>query len=93
MGGPEVEVRPFLGTQGVHPDKEPLLFPAGSRIVRRRHAVSDRYKEYLRGVLSETEWRGGFFDVERENATGNMSEGALGFFAVTSVTIDTIYVQ
>ena len=54
--------------------------------------MSSRYQEYLRSLLSETEWRGGVFDVEKANVKTNMSEGAIGFFAVTTVVSDTITV-
>jgi hypothetical protein len=40
-------------------------------------------------VLSETEWRGGAFDVQRENVPTNLSKGAIGFFAVSTVLSDT----
>ena len=72
------------------PEKEVFKFPVGSRIVRRKFNVSSRYQEYLRSLLSETEWRGGVFDVEKANVKTNMSEGAIGFFAVTTVVSDTI---
>jgi hypothetical protein len=75
------------------PGKRSLIFPAGSTIVRRKYAVSDGYKAYLRSMLSETEWRGGVFDVERGNAATNLSQGATGFFAVTTVVSDTTLVQ
>jgi hypothetical protein len=40
-------------------------------------------------MLSETEWRGGVFDVQRDNVSTNLSEGAVGFFAVATVVADT----
>ncbi len=75
------------------PGKKDLMFPAGSTIVRRKYAVSDAYRAYLRSMLSETEWRGGVFDVERGNTASNLSAGATGFFAVTTVVSDTTIIQ
>lgn len=74
------------------PDKEDLWFPVNTVIVRRKYSVSPEYKTFLRSVLSETEWRGGAFDVQRENVTTNLSEGAIGFFAVSTVLSDTIII-
>lgn len=71
------------------PDKEDFLFPVNSIIIRRKYSVSPDYKTYLRSVLSETEWRGGIFDVQRENVPTNLSNGAVGFFAVSTVLSDT----
>jgi len=74
------------------PGKTEFLFPAGSTIIRKKYSVSSTYRSFLRSVLSETEWRGGVFDVDRVNATTNLSAGAIGFFAVTTVVSDTTLV-
>ncbi len=71
------------------PEKEEFTFPAQSIIVRTKYSVSEQYKNFLRSVLSETEWRGGVFDVERANAPTNLSSGAAGFFAVSTIVSDT----
>jgi hypothetical protein len=71
------------------PDQERVYFPAGTVIIRRKYSVSNRYREYLRGMLSETAWRGGLFDAFPANAATNLSEGAVGFFAVSTVVTDT----
>ena len=43
--------------------------------------------------MNETNWRGGLFDVERGNIPTNMSAGAIGYFAASSVVSDsTIFV-
>ncbi|HEX8041058.1 MAG TPA: hypothetical protein VF490_18020, partial [Chryseosolibacter sp.] len=75
------------------PDKAPFYFPAGSVVIRRKYSVSPEYRSFLRSMLSETEWRGGVFDVERSNVTTNLSKGAVGFFAVCSVVSDTTIVR
>jgi hypothetical protein len=71
------------------PEQEKVYFPAGTVIIRRKYSVSHRYREYLRGMLSETAWRGGLFDAFPANAASNLSDGAVGFFAVSTVVTDT----
>ncbi len=71
------------------PDKENVLFPVNAMVIRKKYSISPEYKAYLRSALSETEWRGGAFDVQRENVPTNLSEGAIGFFAVSTVVSDT----
>lgn len=75
------------------PDKAPFYFPAGSVVIRRKYSVSPEYRSFLRSMLSETEWRGGVFDVERSNVATNLSKGAAGFFAVCSMVSDTTIVR
>lgn len=74
------------------PDKEEFLFPVNTVVIRKKYSLSPAYKAFLRSVLSETEWRGGIFDVQRANATTNLSDGAIGFFAVSTVVSDTTIV-
>lgn len=74
------------------PDKAEFNFPVNTVVIRRKYSVSPAYKAFLRTVLSETEWRGGVFDVQRANADTNLSEGAIGFFAVSTVVSDTTIV-
>lgn len=75
------------------PEKTDFILPSRSTIVRRKFSVSDQYRSYLRSVLSETQWRGSVFDVQRDNAPTNLSEGAIGFFAVSTVVSDTLKIQ
>lgn len=75
------------------PDKEDLYFPPKSTVVRRRYSVSAAYQDFLRSLLSETEWRGGVFDIQRDQVPTNLSEGAVGFFAVTTVVTDTTVLE
>lgn len=86
-----------LKTIDVHeiykPDKQDFLFPKSTRIIRKKYSLSKPYETYLRSLLSETEWRGGIFDLERANVTTNLSEGAIGFFAASTVEIDTTIVE
>lgn len=71
------------------PDKEAFLFPENSVVIRHKYSVDPGYLNFLRSVLSETEWRGGIFDVQRANASSNLSKGAIGYFAVTTIVSDT----
>lgn len=71
------------------PDQADFVFPEGSVVIRKKYSVGSGYKNFLRSVLSETSWRGGVFDVQRANATSNLSGGAIGYFAVCSVVSDT----
>jgi hypothetical protein len=75
------------------PDKKDFEFPLNSTIIRRKYSVSAAYKNFLRAMLSETEWRGGVFDVQRADVPTNFNKGALGFFAVSTVVADTTIVQ
>lgn len=71
------------------PKKEDFTFPINTTIIRRKYSASPAYKAFLRSILSETEWRGGVFDVQHANATTNLSAGAVGFFAISTVVSDT----
>ena len=73
--------------------KADFTFPVNTVIIRKKFSVNAPYKDFLRSALSEAEWRGGFFDVERSNLPTNLSEGAIGFFAVSTVLTDTTMVQ
>lgn len=71
------------------PQKEQVLFPVGSYVLRKQYSMSDDHQAFLRTFLSETEWRGSVFDVQKGNVLTNLSEGAIGFFAVSTVVSDT----
>ena len=79
--------------ENFRPDKEIVVFPAGTSIIRKKYSLSEPYRQFLRSMLSETEWRGGYFDVQRGNVSTNLSEGAVGFFSVSTVVTDTTVVQ
>ena len=74
------------------PDKAEFNFPVNAVVIRKKYSISPAYKAFLRSMLSETEWRGGVFDVQRADANTNLSEGAIGFFAVSTVVSDTTVV-
>lgn len=64
------------------PEAEKVFFPAGTVITELKYSLSDEYAAFLRAMLLETSWSGGFFDTAPANLPTNLSGGALGFFAV-----------
>lgn len=75
------------------PAQEQIRFPPGTRVFREKESVNVWYGEFLRGVLSETDWRGGMFDVLPGNARTNMQGEAIGFFTAAEVIRDTIVIR
>jgi hypothetical protein len=75
------------------PEREHVRFPPGTIVYREKESVSREYEEFLRGMLSETDWRGGVFDVLPGNAHTNLSEGAIGYFTAGAVIRDTVVVN
>jgi hypothetical protein len=71
------------------PGKEKIPFPPGTMIVRKKYSLSDHHQEFVRTLLSETEWRGGVFDVLPGNVISNISGGAVGYFSACVVLSDT----
>lgn len=72
------------------PNQEQVKFPPGTRVFREKESVNLWYGEFLRGVLSETDWRGGMFDVLPGNARTNMQGEAIGFFTAAELIRDTV---
>lgn len=75
------------------PPQEHVRFPPGTIVFREKESVTAWYGEFLRGVLSETDWRGGMFDVLPGNARTNMVGEAIGFFTAADVIRDTLVVR
>ena len=99
---PEAETRALichytLGSVDVNrifaPESEHVKFPPGTIVFREKESVSPAYEEFLRGMLSETDWRGGVFDVLPGNTRTNLSVGALGYFTAASVIRDTVVIN
>ena len=72
------------------PPQEHVRFPPGTIVFREKESVNSWYAEFLRGILSETNWRGGMFDVLPGNARTNMEGDAIGYFTAADVLRDTI---
>jgi hypothetical protein len=75
------------------PEKETVYFPAGTTLVESKYSITPEHAGFIRSMLLETEWRGGFFDVAQGNLKTNLSEGAFGYFSVSTVIRDTIIVE
>jgi hypothetical protein len=75
------------------PKKETISFPAGSRVIRKKYSLTPEYEAYIRSILSETEWRGGLFDVQPGNPQGNFGSSTFGYFAGCSMVTDTVYIS
>lgn len=75
------------------PDKQTINFPKGSIIIEKKYSLSPDHEKFIRSMLTESEWRGGYFDVAPANVYTNLSEGAIGFFGVSAVLSDTIIVR
>jgi len=71
------------------PDKERVFFPAGTRIQRRKYSMNQYQEEFVRTMMAETEWRGGWFDVQPGNVQTNLTEGAVGYFSASMVVVDS----
>jgi len=76
----------------IKPGKETVLFPEGTKILRKKYSLSDDHQKFLRTMLSETEWNWGVFDVLLGNVYTNLSDGAVGFFSVSTVVSDSTVV-
>ncbi len=75
------------------PDKERILFPAGTYVLRKKYSLSEDQQAFYRTFLSETQWRGSPFDVQKGNVITNLSEGAIGYFSVSTVVSDTTVIM
>jgi len=67
------------------PSLQKMSFPAGTLITERRYSLTDEHAAYIRSLLLETTWQGGFFNTAAANVPTNLSEGALGYFGACGV--------
>ncbi len=67
------------------PEIENVSFPEGSIIDQRRYSLTDEHEEFIRAMLLETDWQGGFFPTENANVSTNLSEGAIGYFGICAL--------
>ncbi len=68
------------------PGIEKITFPSGTIITERRYSLTAEHAAFLRGVLLETTWQGGYFNTASANIPTNLSSGAMGFFGACGVT-------
>jgi hypothetical protein len=78
-----------------HEENHALIYhyTLGTIIFREKESVNGQYEEFLRGMVSETDFRGGVFDVLPGNARTNLTEGAIGYFTATQVIRDTLVIE
>ncbi|MBO4772269.1 MAG: DUF4249 family protein [Bacteroidales bacterium] len=73
-------------------------FPPGTQIIERKYSIDAAYENYLRSLLAETRWSGGYFDEAHGNLHTNISVIAsnnpdlktAGYFSANTVSIDTL---
>ncbi|MEI6898359.1 MAG: DUF4249 family protein [Bacteroidota bacterium] len=68
------------------PEMEQISFPVGTNITERRYSLTPQHAEFVRELMLETQWAGGYFNVASANVTTNLSSGAKGFFGLCAVT-------
>lgn len=77
----------------IQPPKDEVVFPKGSIIIEKKYSLNDEFAAYIRTFLMETDWQGGVFDENASSLASNISNGALGFFAVAAVVRDTLIAE
>lgn len=75
------------------PEMERILFPPGTKIIEKKYSLSYEHAAFYRALLSETNWKGGYFDCASANIPTNLSEGAIGFFGVCEVVSDSLQAE
>jgi len=75
------------------PEKDRLVFPKGSIVFKRKYALDQRFAEYMRSLVIETQWKGGFFEESNGDLPTNLNNGALGYFGVCTVKNDTLIAE
>ncbi|HNW98071.1 MAG TPA: DUF4249 family protein [Bacteroidales bacterium] len=78
-------------SQTFAPSVEKIYFPTGTLITERRYSITEEHAQFIRAMLSETNWTGGFFDSSHSNVPTNISNGAIGFFSACGV--ETLYLS
>jgi hypothetical protein len=67
------------------PIVEKVTFPRGTVITEKRYSLTDVHAAFIRAVLLETSWSGGYFNTAAANVPTNLSGGAVGFFGACGV--------
>lgn len=68
------------------PAMESILFPPGTVIIENRYSLTLEHAEYIRALLSETNWQGGLFNSAPSNMPTNLSSNGVGFFGAAFIT-------
>ena len=74
------------------PKTEKTYFPQGTMVIERKYSLDHNYELFLRSLLTETKWCGGYFDEAHGNLHTNITNGA-GFFAACTVAVDTVFAK
>ncbi|MBQ1697194.1 MAG: DUF4249 family protein [Bacteroidales bacterium] len=80
------------------PKVSETVFPVGTQIIERKYSIDAAYENYLRSLLAETHWSGGYFDEAHGNLHTNISVviannpnlKTAGYFSANTVYIDTL---
>lgn len=75
------------------PAAEAVRFPLGTKITERKYTLTPQHAEFVRALLSETTWQGGYFSSAPSNVGTNLSAGAIGYFGACAVTTNTTVVN
>jgi len=67
------------------PNLEKVSFPSGTVITERRYSLTAEHAAFLRALMLETTWQGGYFNTASANLPTNISAGAMGFFGACGV--------
>ncbi len=70
----------------------PGRFETGEKVVFRLSSLSEEGYNYLNGIALQLQNDGGFFSTPPANAPTNLSEGALGYFRASAVSVDSLIV-
>ncbi len=68
------------------PKVESISFPAGTILTERRYSLTPEHAEFIRALISETNWQGGLFSSEAAQVMTNVSNGAAGYFSACAMT-------
>ncbi len=79
------------------PKMQTTYFPSGTQIIERKYSIDKDYENYLRSLLAETVWTGGYFDEAHGNLHTNIicdnpKVKTAGYFSASTVYIDTLMV-
>jgi len=75
------------------PEREIVYFPPGTIITEKKFSLTREHAEFLRSLLAETTWRGGYFSTDYQNVKTNISSGGLGFFGACTVISETFVAE
>lgn len=75
------------------PEQEIVYFPMGTQIIEKKYSLNQSHESFIRSLLAETKWSGGYFDEAHGNLQSNINNGGLGYFAASTVISDTIIIE